>query len=85
MEEKMKELKEKLLGKEFDLLDLDNEVQCILKNTSRSLFDDVDLARENESWTYFYTGKLINVMFKEIKDAEDEFHVNVKVTEIEEL
>ena len=36
----MKELKEKLLGKEFEVLDLDNEVQCILKNTSRSLKEE---------------------------------------------
>ena len=77
----MENLKNELLNKEVTLLHLDNLVQREL-NTNDSLFSNVKLALENDSWTY---NNKINVIWELVEENEDIFKTIVKVIEIEEL
>ena len=69
-----------LLNKEVTLSDLDNLVQKELK-TKDSLFCNLKLAIENNSWAY---NNKINIIW-ELVDFSNLDEIIVKVIEIEEL
>lgn len=99
MNELVKQLKEEILGKEFEILDLDN---LLVKETGSdsNMFDDLRGALESKSYAYLVKyheesgiADYINVIFEIVstdweemlEDNYDYKKIVVKVTDIEEI
>lgn len=97
MEQIIKEAREKLVGKEISLLEVDNQVLQILEengneaNTDKNSIFNGDTREyiENGSYTYSYYNEdndtNIDIAFKVIEDNENLFEVLIRVIEVEEI
>lgn len=86
-----------LIGDEYTLLDLDNELQSILdynekEKISNSIFNDLESVLENKSVTFYKTEKDLdnhelnlsyNIFFNIIKNSDNNFETIVKIKDIE--
>lgn len=77
----MEFLKNELLNKEITLIELDNLIHKET-NANDSLFNNIKLALENNSWTY---NNKINIIWELIEQNENIFITIVKVVAIEQL
>lgn len=88
----LNELKERFLGKEFKLLELDNDMQLILNRELEdttyvnSIFDyNVREMLENSFCYNVGACSGYNFTFEIIEDSEDELNIIVKVIDIDEV
>lgn len=83
---------EELVGEEFTLLEMDNDIQGIMKSES-SIFDgETEEYIENGEFAYTMwedeeelSTVDVNIHFKRVEENEDTMEILVEVTEIEEL
>lgn len=95
VEEKIKELKEEILGKELTLLEVDNKAMRILES-STSIFGYEEreiiemggisyLIQKHDMWDSGTQDVYVNVVLKLIEENENTLEINVKVCDIYEI
>lgn len=90
MDKIINKLRNELLNKEIELLDLDNYILEELDYKTEGIFENVNLALESNSWTYQNIENTedlegINIIWELIEENENNFKTVVKIQEIERI